>query len=37
MHEWVSTPSQLGNRFSDNSLGAERLFIIGHWSDIPTG
>lgn len=37
MYGWASTPSQVGNRLSDNSLGVEGLFTVGHWSDIPTG
>jgi phytoene dehydrogenase-like protein len=37
MYGWASTPGQVGNRLSDNSLGIEGLFTVGHWSDIPTG
>jgi len=37
MYGWASTPNQVGNRLSDNSVGVEGLFIVGHWSDIPTG
>ena len=37
MYGWASTPNQVGNRLSENSLGIEGLFTVGHWSDIPTG
>ena len=37
MYGWASTPNQVGNRLSQNPLGIEGLFTVGHWSDIPTG
>ncbi len=37
MYGWASIPEQVGNHAVSNSFGIEGLFLVGHWSDIPTG
>ena len=37
MYGWASFPSQIGKNEEQGGFGLEGLYLVGHWSDLPSG